>query len=156
MVLLKHWEPFAGLRRMDAEMGRMRRHMLRPLYMQPRFSAGDGHVAIDVYQDADNLTVRAALPGVKPEDVDVTITDNILTIKGDSKSEKEVKEEDYLHREYRNGTFRRAVALPHDLNTEKAEASYDNGILTVTIPKSQESKPKSLKLNVKSLEGKTS
>ena len=106
-------------------------------------------MALDVYKEGENLVIWAAVPGVKPEEVDVTITEDTLTIAGGAKSEKEVKEEDYLHREYRSGSFRRAVGLPHGYDSAKADASYDNGILTVTIPRSEESKAKSLKVNVK-------
>ena len=155
-MILKRWEPLVELRRMDTEMDRIRRHMFRPTYLWPRFLPRDGQVAIDVYWDADNLVVRAALPGVKPEEAEVTFADSTLTISGEIKLEKEVKEEEYLHRERRSGNFRRVVALPQGLDTERAEASYDNGILTVTIPKTEESKPKSLKINVKSAGGNKS
>ena len=149
-MLLKRREPFRSLTPFDGEMDRIWRHTFRPIYMWPRFWGGNGEVVLDVYKDGENLVVRAAVPGVKPEEVDVTIIEDTLTIAGEAKSEMEVREEDYLHREYRSGSFRRAVALPHGLDATKADASYDNGILTVTIPRSEESKGKSLKVNVKS------
>ena len=153
-MMLRLWEPFAELRRMDAEMDRMWGHTFRPFRLWHRHGRLDGYVAIDVYHEDDNLVIKAALPGVDPEDTEVTFTEVTLTIKGDRRYEKEVKEEDYLHRERRVGTFRREVALPDNLDTEKAEATYENGILTVTIPRIAETKPKALKINVKSLEGK--
>ena len=156
MVLLKRWEPFAELRRMDSEMERMWGHMFRPLHGRPRVWNGSGHMDIDVYHEEDNLVVRASMPGVNPEDVEVTVTNDALTIKGESKVEKEVKEESYLHRERRYGTFKRTVALPEGVDTEKATTSYENGVLTVTIPKIAERKPKPLKINAKPLEGKKS
>ena len=157
MVLLKRWEPLAELRRMDADMNRVWRHGFRPLYLRPRLDLGDGRVTIDAYWGDNNLVVRATLPGVKAEDVDVTITGDTLTIKGESKSEaKEVKERNYLYRERSTGSFQRAVALPDGLDRGKGDASYDNGILTVTIPRSEESKPKALKISVKPLEDKNS
>ena len=155
-MLLKRWEPFTELSRMEAEMDRTRRHTFRPLYMWPRSWDGDGRIAIDVYREADSLVVRAAIPGVKPEEVDVAVDRNTLVIKGESKVEEGVKEKEYLHRERRYGTFQRTVALPEGLDAEKADASYDNGVLTVSIPKSEESKPHSLKINVKSPEGQKS
>ena len=152
-MLLKRWQPFAELRRMDNEMDRIWRHTFRPLHPWPRFWEGDGRMAIDVYQDAENLKVRATMPGVKPEDMEVTGTGNTLTIKGKSKFEKEVDEE-YLHREHRYGALRRSVTLPQGLEIGKADASYENGVLTVTIPRSEESRAKTLKIEVKSTASK--
>ena len=152
-MLLKRWEPFTDIRRMDRDIDRFWRHMFRPTYFQTWNWNGDGRLPIDVYNDDANLVVRAELPGVGPEDVDVTITENTLTIKGDHQIEKEVKDENYLHREHRAGAFRRSIALPRDLDTGKAAATHENGILTVTIPRSEEAKPKTLKLDVKSLTG---
>ena len=111
-MLLKRWEPLADLRRMDAEMDRMWRHMVRPSFVWRRLWVEDGHVAMGMFQDGDNLVVRAAVPGVGPEDLEVTVTGEVLTVNGAASSEKEVKEEDYLHRERRLGSFRRRVALP--------------------------------------------
>ena len=148
-MLLKRWEPFAGLRRYDSEIDRLWRHPIRALYTRPYYWGGSGQMSVDVYRDGENLVVRASLPGVKPEDVDVSFTDNALTINGESKLEREVKEEEYLYREHRSSSFKRSVALPDGLNTDKADASYDNGVLTVTIPTSEPSKRKSLKVNVK-------
>ena len=155
-MLIRRWQPFGELKSMETELDREWNRAFRPFHARPRFWAVDGRVNIDVFWAGESLTVRASLPGVKPEDVEVIVTDDTLTIKGETKLEKEVKEEEYLHREHRHGAFRRAVALPHNLDTEKADASYENGILTVTIPKVEESKSKSLKINVKALEGEKS
>lgn len=152
-MLLKRWEPIAGMRRLDGDFDRMFRHAFRPYHLRPIFRNGHSPVEVDVYQDADSLKVRAAIPGMKPEDVDVSITDHTLTIKGETKSEQEVKEAEYLHREHYAGAFQRTVNLPDYVDTEKADASYENGVLTVTLPKREESKPKALKVEVKSLEG---
>ena len=153
-MVLTRWEPISDLRSMQADMNRLWRHWPRQFYARPVSWREDGHLAVDVYQDKDNLVVRAAVPGVKPEDMDITLADGTLTISGERKSEGEVKDEDYIRPEYRTGSFTRSLALPRGLDTGKAEASYDNGILTVTIPKSEESKHKSLKINVKAVEAK--
>lgn len=153
-MVLTRWEPISEMRRMQADMNRQWRQWPRHFYLRPRSWREDGQLAVDVYQDKDNLVVRAAVPGVKPEDMDVSLVDGTLTIKGERKSEQEVKDADYIHREYQTGSFTRSVALPRGLNTGKAEASYDNGILTVAIPKSEESKHKSLKINVKAVDAK--
>ena len=76
-----------------------------------------------MYQETDHLVVRAAMPGVKPEDLEVTVADNALTIRGEAKIENEVKEEKYLHRERRFGSFKRTVALPEGTAAEDASAT---------------------------------
>ncbi len=110
---------------------------------------------IDMYHTANDMVIKATLPGVKPEEVDITITGDTLTIKGETKAEEKIKREDYLYQEHRYGTSSRSVTLPSGLNTDKAEASFDNGILTLTIPKSEEIKPKQIKVKAKGvIEGK--
>ena len=75
-MLLQRWEPIAGMRRLDGDFDRMWRHAFQPYYLRPIFRNGHSPVEVDVYQDADSLKVRAAIPGMKPEDVDVSITDH--------------------------------------------------------------------------------
>ena len=104
---------------------------------------------VDVYETKDDVVVKATLAGLKPEDTDITITGNTLTIRGESKEEKEVKEEDYIRRERRYGSFSRAITLPEGLEGDKAEAAFENGMLTLRIPKSEESKPKTIKVRAK-------
>jgi HSP20 family protein len=101
-----------------------------------------------MYQTADDVVIKASLPGVKPEDVDVTITGDTVTIKGETKTEEEIKREDYLYQERRYGAFSRSVRLPGSLQTDKAEAVFENGVLKLTIPKAEESKPKTVKVKV--------
>jgi HSP20 family protein len=96
--------------------------------------------------------VKAALPGLMPEDVSINITGETLAIKGESKAEQEIKKEDYLYKERRYGAFSRSVVLPSGLKTDKAEATMEDGILTLTIPKVEEVKPK--KVSVKAKEKK--
>ena len=89
------------------------------------------------------------------EEVDITITGDTLTIKGETKVKEEVKREDYLHQEHRYGAFTRSVTLPSGLDTDKAGASFEDGILTLTIPKSEQVKPKQIKIKAKgAIEGK--
>ena len=105
--------------------------------------------AIDMYQAKNEIVVKSALPGVKPDDVDITIDDNTLVIKGETKADEEVKEEDYIRREYRHGSFRRTLTLPASLDTDRAESTFDEGVLTITIPKLEESKPRQIKIRAK-------
>jgi len=111
--------------------------------------------ALDVYQTPSEVVVKAALPGVKPEEVDITISGDVLTIKGETKAEQEVKREDYLCQEHRYGAFTRSITLPSALNTEKAEATFEDGVLTLSIPRTEEAKPKAIKVKPKGvIEGK--
>lgn len=113
--------------------------------MLPR--AGD--LAVDLVETKDDVVVKATLPGVKPEDVELTITGDTLSISGETKEEKETKDENYIRRERRYGSFSRSIQLPAGLQTDKAEASFENGVLTLKLPKSEQVKPKSIKVKAK-------
>ena len=103
-------------------------------------------LAVDMYETKDDVIVKATLPGVKPEDVEITITGDTLNIRGETKDETETKDKDYVRRERRYGEFARSVTLPAGLQTDKADAKFDNGVLTLQIPKSDQVKPKSIKV----------
>ena len=154
MIMLRRWRPLTELRRAEDDMDHVRRQMFRPFQGWPKSWYVDGHVDLDVYQDAENLYVRATVPGVNPTDIDITVAEDVLAIHGEATDEKETKEAEYLHRERRFGGFRREVALPKGLDIPKAEAAYDNGVLTVTIPRSEETKARTLNIKVNEAEVK--
>ena len=104
---------------------------------------------IDVYQTGNEVVVKVTVPGVRPEEVDISIVDNILTIKGETKAEEKVEHKDYLYQEHRYGTFCRSVALPGGLKTDKTEATFEDGVLTLTLPKAEEIKPTQIKVKAK-------
>jgi HSP20 family protein len=104
---------------------------------------------IDMYQTPSEVVVKATLPGVKPDDVEISITGDTLTIKGETKASEEAKREDYLYQEHRYGAFSRSITLPPALQSEKAEATFENGVLTLTIPRAEEMKPKTIKVKTK-------
>jgi len=106
-------------------------------------------IPIDMYYTPESLVVKASLPGLKPEEVDISIEDNVLTIKGETKAQEETKEANYIYREQNYGTFGRSVNLPTGLELDKIEAAVENGTLTLTIPKSEEIKPKQIKIKAK-------
>jgi len=106
-------------------------------------------LAIDIYETADSVVVKTAVPAVKPEDIDITITGNTLTIAGETKAEEKVEEENYIRRERRYGRYSRSIALPSGVRGEKAEATFEHGLLTLTIPKAEEAKPKVIKVKGK-------
>ena len=105
--------------------------------------------ALDVYQTPSEVMVKATLPGVKGEDVNIDITGDTLTIKGESRAEQEVKREDYLYQERRYGAFSRSVVLPSGLKSDKTEATMEDGVLTLTIPKAEEVKPRAIKVKTR-------
>lgn len=144
-MAITRWEPFRELVSLRQAMDRLfDESFVRPF----RPGAGAEEPALDMYQTADDVVIKASLPGVKPEDVDVTITGDTVTIKGETKTEEEIKREDYLYQERRYGAFSRSVRLPGSLQTDKAEAVFENGVLKLTIPKAEESKPKTVKVKV--------
>jgi HSP20 family protein len=142
MARLVRWEPFRDLMSLREAMDRLfEESVVRPREgcMVP-WSAGG--LAVDMYETEDDVAVKVDLPGMKPEDVDVSVVGNALTIKGEARSEEEVKEENYVRRERRYGAFSRPVPLPTAVNADKATAKYADGILTLEFPKSEEVKPK--------------
>ena len=117
----------------------------RPLTLRDGWSAP----AIDMYQTDDEIIVKASLPGVKADEVQINITGEILTIKGETKQVEEKKEKAWHMREQRWGTFERAIALPNEVVADKAKAEFENGILTITLPKAEEVKPKVISIKAK-------
>ena len=141
---LVRWEPFADLRQvMDrAFEDDLRPSLWRGITSQPL-------MPLDMYQTADEVVVKATIPGIDPDDVDITIAGDVLTIKAETKAEEENKDADYFYRERRYGASTRTVSLPADLQSDKAEASFENGVLTLSIPKAEEVKPKQIKVKAK-------
>jgi HSP20 family protein len=148
------WAPFREVTSLRDAMDRLlEESFVRPARFWPELRTGT--IPIDMYQTKDNVVVKATLPDVKPEEVDISITGDVLTIKGEHKEEQEVKEEDYLYRERRYGTFSRSVAIPVQVRSDKAEATFEDGVLTLTIAKAEEVKPKQIKVKARgAIEGK--
>lgn len=127
---------------------------VKPWHVANLFGEG-ADMPIDMYQTDENVVVKTSLPGIKPEEVEITVTGDTLTIKGETKTEEEVKRENYLRQERRSGAFTRSILLPGSLQTDRAEASFENGVLTLNIPKAEETKPKQIKIKPKDvIEGK--
>ena len=105
--------------------------------------------AIDMYQTDNEVIVKAALPGIKPEAVQINVTGDVLTLKGEVKQEEETKEKAWHIREQRWGTFERSVVLPTSIVADKAKADFENGVLTITLPKAEDVKPKTINVKVK-------
>ncbi|PID52551.1 MAG: molecular chaperone [Candidatus Moraniibacteriota bacterium] len=105
--------------------------------------------AIDIYQDNDDLIVETSLPGIDPENVDISVENDVLTMSGETKDKKEIKREDFYRKEIREGSFSRSVILPVAVKGSEAQAEYDNGVLKVVLPKAEDAKPKKISVNIK-------
>lgn len=99
-------------------------------------------LALDAAETEDNYILKASIPGVNPDDLEITLEDNVLTIKGETKMDETVKEADFHLRERRYGTFARSLSFPLPVNADAVEAAYEHGVLTLTVPKAESVKPK--------------
>lgn len=149
MANLIRWDPFRDMVTLREAMDRL----LEDSFVRPHSGlvSGDGvtTLALDVFESADDVTVQASLPGIKPQEVDISITGDVLTIKGEKSEETEEKQGNYHLRERRYGAFQRSVSLPAAVQADKADAVFENGVLTLTLPKVEEVKPKSIKIKTK-------
>jgi HSP20 family protein len=148
MSSLVRWEPFREMVTLRDAMDHLFEDSFTAPHSWTQNWAGT-NLALDVYETKDDVVVKATLPGVKPEEVEITITGDVLTIRGQATEEKQVKDQNYIHRERRYGSFERTVRLPDGLKSDKADAEFENGVLTLRLPKSEESKPKTIKISAK-------
>ena len=144
-MAIQRWTPLANLRRIDNDMYRMWPHLFRSFAPMHHARHGSGGVPVDAFFTEDALVMRAATPGYKATDVDLTVTGDKLVLKGS----KESLQKEYLLREGFTDSFHRAMTLPKGLQTDKAEAHFEDGMLTITIPKSEEVKAQVHKIEVK-------
>jgi len=143
---LMEWKPFREVSRLRREMDRLwddffgpGRRSLRPL--EPEWAP-----AVDVSETADKVVVKAEVPGIEAKDIDISLSGDVLTIKGEKKSAREEKKENYHLVERSYGSFSRSLRLPAAVIADKIEAAYKQGVLTVTCPKKEEVKPKAIKV----------
>ena len=142
---LVRWEPMGDLVSLRDAMDRMfEEPFFRPL--APFGLWGDGSLAVDMYETNDSVVVKTAIPGAKGEDIKISVAGHTLSVKAESKAEEKVRRENYLRRERRYGAFHRSVTLPGGLKTDQAEADFTDGILTLTFPKAEEARPKTIKV----------
>lgn len=145
MTTLNRWEPFRSNAGLESQVNRMFNEL---------FSRSEGSnlttwaPAVDIFESEHELTVKADLPDVKPEELDIRVENNILTIRGERKFEKKVDEKNYLRVERSYGSFARSFSLANTVNSEAIKADYKDGVLTLTIPKREEAKPKQIKVSV--------
>jgi HSP20 family protein len=131
-----------------------RREMMDRLFDDTFFSRRSDSFAVspdvDVIENDDNIVVKAELPGFKPENVDVRVEGNLLSIRGEYHEESEKQEGQYHLKERRQSSFSRSIPLPVGVNADKAKAEFENGILTLTLPKHEEAKPRRISITAKS------
>jgi len=143
---LSRFEPFRGVSSLQDQINRL---------FSEAFDRSSGEAnlttwapAVDIYETEQALVVKADLPDVKPEDLDIRVENNILTIRGERKFEKEEKEENFRRVERRYGSFVRSFTLPNTVNTEDVTADYSSGVLKIKLGKRAEAKPKQIKVNI--------
>ncbi|MBM4429797.1 MAG: Hsp20/alpha crystallin family protein [Chloroflexi bacterium] len=148
MASLIKWEPLGDMVSLRDAMDRLFEESFVRMRGWPS-PFGVEPLAIDMYETADSVVVKTAIPGVKSEDLEISITGNLLTIKGETKVEEKVEKTNYIRQERRYGSFQRSVQIPGSVVSDKAEAAFENGVLTLTVPKSEEAKPKTIKVKAK-------
>ena len=148
--MMQRRAPFNELRQMQDNMDRMWRRF--GTFIHEDGSGMEAWAApLDVVADGDDFVVRASLPGVSPDNIQVSIEDNVLTIRGETASHFENTEGNYLMRERRSGSFHRSLRLPDTVDQDKAEPRYEHGVLTINLPKAEAKKAK--QFDVKVVEG---
>lgn len=143
-MAIERWSPFTEMRRMDDLFNRLWRNGAGAFAETPEAWS----IPLDVTRNGDDVVVKASLPGVSKEDIDVTIEDNVLNIRARVEEEKEENESGYLLRERRSGSFYRAVQLPDSVASDQAQSTYKDGVLTIRLPKQEEKKARKLEVNV--------
>jgi HSP20 family protein len=146
MKILTRWEPARGVTTLQDQINRLFNDTFQRTDEEANLTTWAP--AVDIYETEHELVVKADLPEVDPKDLDVRVENNILTIRGERKFEKKVNEENYLRVERSYGSFARSFTLSSTVNSEAIKADYQNGVLTLSIPKREETKPKQIKVNV--------
>lgn len=139
-MTIRRWEPLGDFMSLRQAMDRL----FEDSFI--RTAAPGPYVPFDIYETGDAVVVKAHLPGWKPEDVDITITGDVLTIKGQYQEETPVENATWHVRETRQGSFSRTISLPGRMKTDEATANFEHGVLTLTIPKADEVKPRQIKV----------
>ena len=143
------WNPLHGFDKLQSDMERVFSGSPSESNRNMGLLEGNWTPAIDVYDSHDDIMIKANLPGMNKEDIEVTIHGDTLIIKGEKKIENDVKEEDYIRTERFYGNFNRTLTLPSEIDHEKVSAKYKDGVLELILSKKEEKKPKRIDVNVK-------
>ena len=150
MTNLTRWEPVRETMTLRDAMDRLFDDAFtRPFSMMRDGGANWSSPAVDMYQTDNEVVVKAAVPGFKADEVQINVTGDVLTLKGESKHEEERKDKSWQIREHRWGAFERLITLPTGVISDRATADFENGILTITLPKSEKVKPKTITVKTK-------
>ena len=147
MAMMNRWDPFQDMLSLREAMNQL----LEESFVRgaPTARSGQGFVpALDLSETAEGFLVEAALPGLKPEDLNITVENNVLTISGEVRQKEETKERNFHRVERRFGSFQRSIALPTTVKADAITASLENGVLHLSIPKAEEVKPRRISVNV--------
>ena len=142
------YNPLSELRAMQEQMSRL---LDMAWHREPAEDMKEGvwQPPVDIFEDKDSVVIKAELPGIEQKDIDIKIEENTLTIRGERKYEEDVRKENYHRVERFYGSFLRSFALPATIDQERVKATCDKGVLTVVLPKREETKPKQIKVDVK-------
>jgi len=143
---LNRWEPFRGTAALQEQVNRLFGNALERSSAESNLTSWAP--AVDIYETEHELVVKADLPEVDAKELDIRVENNLLTIRGERKFEKKVNEDNYLRVERAYGSFSRSFSLANTVNADAIKADYQSGVLTLTIPKREEAKPKQIKVNV--------
>ena len=144
------WDPFNEMVSLRDAMSRLfEDSFIRPGAWPTSLEGTAWTLPLDVIETKDDILVKASVPGLKPEEIDISVTGGALTIKGETRSEQKVEEGSYIRQERRYGSFQRTITLPADVVADKAKAEFESGVLTLTLPKAEEAKPKTIKVKTK-------
>ncbi len=151
MANVTKWEPQRNMMSLRSAIDRlMEDSFVRPLASWPFAHEGLNSLTVDMVETDSEIVVKAAVPGVKPEELDISVSGDLLTIKGETKEDREEKETNFHYREWRYGSFQRSLALPTSVDVDKATAEFENGVLLLKLPKAAAAKQTRLQINKKS------
>ena len=148
MTVLTRWEPFREFATLQDRMNRLFRESYNDAGRDESLTTSSFAPAVDVYEDEHQVTLKIEVPGIEEKDIDVRVENNTLTVQGERKIEREEKEENYRRVERQYGSFTRTFTLPQTVDSENVSATYDKGVLKISLPKKAEAKPKQIKVNV--------
>lgn len=158
MTTLVRWDPFAEIEQIREAMDRLFEDFRPFRWVAPGVngSRSYGYFPVDIRETREAIELTAALPGIRPEDLEIQVQGDVVTIKGEAREEKEEKNVNWLRRERRYGSFYRSFTLPTPIDADKATASYEHGVLRLHLPKSEEVRPKVIKVSEPAMiEGKS-
>jgi HSP20 family protein len=148
MTVLTRWEPFRELATLQERVNRLFQDQFHAYPDNESLTAGSFVPPVDVYEDESGVELKMEVPGIDEKDIDIRLENNVLTVRGERKLEKEEKQDNFHRVERQYGSFSRCFTLPATLDTEKVSASYDKGVLKIALAKRAEAKPKQIKVEI--------